>query len=125
MISFGFLKMIVRIQYVVIMLCFFQLILRQNVVAEDDRQSSVATSSDTTQTPVDIGGYRQLFVDDYLIDRLIDKAGKKMNAPVAREVVMEHDAWKEAIAIITAYLKTVTCTGCIMPAFIIMYRREK
>lgn len=92
MISFGFLKMIVRIQYVVIMLCFFQLILRQNVVAEDDRQSSVTTPSDTTQTPVDIGGYRQLFVDDYLIDRLIDKAGKKMNAPVAREIVIEHDA---------------------------------
>lgn len=42
--------------------------------------------------PADIGTRRELFVDDWLIDRLIGTATTRLHAPQPREVVMVHDA---------------------------------
>ncbi|MBN8859618.1 MAG: hypothetical protein J0H29_14575 [Sphingobacteriales bacterium] len=47
---------------------------------------------DTTRSPFDIAGYRQLFVDDFLIENLSGEARKKMHHPVPKEIVMEHGA---------------------------------
>lgn len=44
------------------------------------------------QDPIDVGSRRELFVDDYLIESLAGKAELRLNHPVARELVLEHDA---------------------------------
>lgn len=44
------------------------------------------------QQPILIGGYRQLFVDDYIIESMEGRASKRLHQPVAREVVIEHGA---------------------------------
>jgi len=41
--------------------------------------------------PVDVGSRRELFVDDYLIERL-DHARRVLHHPTPREVVLKHDA---------------------------------
>lgn len=48
--------------------------------------------SSWAQQPVNIGGYRQLLVDDYIIASLQGKASKRLHQPVAKEVVIEHGA---------------------------------
>jgi len=46
--------------------------------------------------PIDIGSQRELFVDDYLIERL-DDAGRQLHHPTPREIAIEHDApWEGA-----------------------------
>jgi len=50
---------------------------------------------------IDIGSRRELFVDEYLVDRLSGKAELRLHHPVPREVVMVHDAPWEGNA--TAY----------------------
>ena len=42
--------------------------------------------------PIDVGSRRELFVDDCLIESLAGKAELRLNHPVARELVLEHDA---------------------------------
>ena len=42
--------------------------------------------------PIDIGSRRELFVDDYLIDRLTDGAELRMHRPIPREVALVADA---------------------------------
>jgi hypothetical protein len=39
---------------------------------------------------IDVGSKRELFVDDYLIDKL-DGAEQQLHHPIPREIVMEHD----------------------------------
>ncbi len=41
---------------------------------------------------LDVGSRRELFVDDYLIDRLTGKAGLRLHHPVPKEIVIVHDA---------------------------------
>lgn len=47
---------------------------------------------DSLPQPIDIAGYRQLFVDDFLIGSLSGAAAKVLHHPVAREVAIEHGA---------------------------------
>lgn len=42
--------------------------------------------------PIEVGAYRQLFVDDRLIDRLEGDARLELHHPVARELAIVHDA---------------------------------
>src|SRR5512139_310919 len=51
------------------------------------RASAVETGS-----PVDIGSRRELFVDDFLIDRITGGAGLRLHHPEPREIVLVHDA---------------------------------
>ncbi len=44
------------------------------------------------QTVIDIGSRRELFVDDYLVDRLTGKAELRLHHPTPREVAIVHDA---------------------------------
>ena len=41
---------------------------------------------------IDIGSRRELFVDDFLIERLSGKAAPRLNHPEPREIVLVHDA---------------------------------
>jgi hypothetical protein len=43
------------------------------------------------QEPIDIGSRRELFVDGYLIERLIGGAELRLHSPTPREVVLVHD----------------------------------
>ena len=51
--------------------------------------------------PIDIGSRRELFVDDYLVDRLAGNAEVRLHHPTPREIVLVHDAPWEGNA--TAY----------------------
>ena len=42
--------------------------------------------------PLDIGSRRELFVDDWLIDRFEGKAELRLQRPTPREIVLVHDA---------------------------------
>ena len=42
--------------------------------------------------PIDIGTRRELFVDQFLIDRLAGKAEQRLHHPVAREIALVHDS---------------------------------
>lgn len=42
-------------------------------------------------TPVDLGTRRELFVDEFLIERLTGKAELRLHSPTPREVVLVHD----------------------------------
>ncbi|MBP86915.1 MAG: hypothetical protein CMJ64_09385 [Planctomycetaceae bacterium] len=45
--------------------------------------------------PIDIGSRRELFVDDYLIDRLTSEAELRLHHPTPREIVMVHgEPWE-------------------------------
>ena len=59
--------------------------------------------------PIAIGSRRELFVDDYLVERLSGSAELRLHAPVPREVVLIHDAPWEGNA--TANHCTVTEEG--------------
>lgn len=41
---------------------------------------------------IDIGSRRELFVDEFLVDRLGGKAALRLHQPVPREIAIEHDA---------------------------------
>lgn len=41
---------------------------------------------------IDVGSRRELFVDDYLVDRLEGKASLQLHHPEAKEIVLVHDA---------------------------------
>ena len=43
------------------------------------------------QDPIDVGSRRELFVDDYLVERLTGKAELRLHRPTAREVAIVHD----------------------------------
>ncbi|OGD22208.1 MAG: hypothetical protein A2W03_06605 [Candidatus Aminicenantes bacterium RBG_16_63_16] len=43
-------------------------------------------------SPVDIGSRRELFVDDFLIERIMGGAGLRLHHPEPREIVLVHDA---------------------------------
>jgi hypothetical protein len=45
-----------------------------------------------TVAPIDIGSRRELFVDDYLIERLADGAQLRLHHPQPREIALVHDA---------------------------------
>lgn len=66
-----------------LLLCLYCL-LQDDVIA--------AEIKDTTINPIHIGEYRQLFVDDFLIEKISGKAKKRLHEPVAKEVVIEHGA---------------------------------
>src|SRR5437867_1992432 len=42
--------------------------------------------------PLEIGSRRELFVDDWLIDRFEGKAELRLQRPIPREIVLIHDA---------------------------------
>jgi len=52
---------------------------------------TVVAGPATADEPIEIGSRRELFVDDYLIDRL-DGARRVLHHPTPQEVVLEHDA---------------------------------
>ncbi|NDC78529.1 MAG: hypothetical protein EBZ67_11755, partial [Chitinophagia bacterium] len=54
--------------------------------------TAATTAAAAAKPPVDIGTRRELFVDDWLVDRLIGGATTRLHAPQPREVVMVHDA---------------------------------
>ena len=41
---------------------------------------------------IDIGSRRELFVDDFLIDKMTGKAEQRLHHPQIREIVLKHDA---------------------------------
>ena len=41
--------------------------------------------------PLDIGSRRELFVDDFLIDRLTGSAAQRLHHPQIQEIVLTHD----------------------------------
>src|SRR5690606_5019671 len=41
---------------------------------------------------IDIGQRRELFIDDYLIERLVGKANQRLGQPQPQELVLVHDA---------------------------------
>ncbi|MFT4587637.1 MAG: hypothetical protein ACI9VS_004187 [Candidatus Binatia bacterium] len=47
---------------------------------------------DSDGSAISIGNRRELFVDDFLIDRLSGGAALRMHEPVPREIAVEHDA---------------------------------
>ena len=51
-----------------------------------------AVAAEKEPAVIEIGSQRELFVDDYLIDSLTTEAELRMHHPVARELVLEHDA---------------------------------
>ena len=52
-----------------------------------------ATNAGAAAKPLaDIGTRRELFIDDWLVDRLIGGATTRLHAPQPREVVLVHDA---------------------------------
>jgi hypothetical protein len=54
-----------------------------------------ARGADAVAAPVDIGSRLELFVDDFLIDRLAGKAELKLHQPAPREVVLTADrSWE-------------------------------
>ena len=42
--------------------------------------------------PLDIGSRRELFVDDYLIEKLTGFADQRLHQPQIQEIVLTHDA---------------------------------
>lgn len=57
------------------------------------RAATTGTAAASAGKPVgDIGSRRELFVDDYLIDRLGGAAALRLHHPQPREIVIEHDA---------------------------------
>lgn len=59
----------------------------QNENSEGENYAKV-----TSTAPIDIGSRLELFVDDYLIDRLIGGATLQLHHPEPKEVVVTHDA---------------------------------
>lgn len=56
-----------------------------------------AAAASATSGPVEIGGRRELFVDDALIERLDGRAELRLHEPVPREIVLTHDEpWEGA-----------------------------
>ena len=51
-----------------------------------------ANSAWGADAPLDIGSRRELFVDDYLIDRFTGKAELRLHHPAPREIAIVHDA---------------------------------
>ena len=55
-----------------------------------------ASAEEKSDKPIDIGSQRELFVDGYLIEKLV-RAERRMHHPVPREVSVVHDApWEGA-----------------------------
>lgn len=52
----------------------------------------IATVPLHADEPIDIGGRRELFVEDTLIDRLTGEADLRLHHPVPRDIVIVHDA---------------------------------
>lgn len=50
------------------------------------------TAQTNTAAPIDIGSRRELFVDDFLIERLTGKAELRLHHPQPRELAFTHDA---------------------------------
>lgn len=46
----------------------------------------------TPSAPLDLGSRRELFVDDFLVDRFLGKAELRLHPPARREAVLIHDA---------------------------------
>jgi len=55
-------------------------------------QSPGLTAQVTTERPVEIGSRLELFVDDYLIEKLTGKAELRLHHPEPKEIVVTHDA---------------------------------
>lgn len=51
-----------------------------------------AVPGNAREAPIDIGSRRELFVDDFLIDRLAGKTQLRLHNPVPREIAITHDA---------------------------------
>lgn len=75
----------------ILFICLYCL-LQYSSVAESAIKGRGKYTSDTVKTSIDIAGYRQLFVDNYLVESMGGKAKKIMHAPVAKEIVIEHGA---------------------------------
>lgn len=52
----------------------------------------VAAQASDESAAIDIGSQRELFIDDYLIDRITGEAEQRLHHPVPREIVLVHDA---------------------------------
>ena len=52
--------------------------------------SARAVTIDASQL-IDIGSRRELFIDNFMIDRLEGKAEQRLHHPVPREVALVHD----------------------------------
>lgn len=48
-------------------------------------------TADDDQQTIEIGSGRELFVDDFLVEKLVGSATQKLHHPQAREIVMTHD----------------------------------
>ncbi len=73
----------------------------------------LASERSAQDGPIAIGSRRELFVDDYLVDRLSGKAEMRLHHPEPKEVVLKHDApGRGAEAGITASSRTVRSIAC-------------
>ena len=76
--------------------------------------------------PIAIGSRRELFIDDYLIERLEGRAEQCLQQPQPRDLALEHDApWEGSGAAITACFKTAIATGCTTRPGIWTFRAER
>ena len=53
---------------------------------------AIAQESGGSAEPIAIGSRRELFIDDYLIDRLEGRAEQRLQQPQPRDLAIEHDA---------------------------------
>ncbi|MFN7563163.1 MAG: hypothetical protein ACK5TH_15380, partial [Prosthecobacter sp.] len=51
-----------------------------------------AVASSFAAEPIDIGSRRELFVDDFLIEKLTGKAEQRLHQPQPKEIAITHDA---------------------------------
>ncbi len=62
------------------------------VVASGFAGSTQAADAVPATGPIEIGSRRELFIDDYLIERLTGKAEQRLQQPQPRELSLTHDA---------------------------------
>ena len=59
--------------------------------------NSNSSAQDSAEAPIEIGSRLELFIDDYLIEKLEGKAELRLHHPEPKEIVISHDApWEGA-----------------------------
>ncbi|HAY78289.1 MAG TPA: hypothetical protein DCY79_00620 [Planctomycetaceae bacterium] len=75
------------------------------------------TSGIQAAEPIDIGARRELFVDDYLVERLSGSAKLVVQKPVPQEVVLVTDRpWEGSSCLYFLSFKMASCIACITAA---------